>query len=134
MDRDKDKNRAPRSSPATQTRNGTPNSSQRGLATRAELNAIINSNPGLISNSADARKWLESKSWILAGEDYNHTKMIKILLTASLMPNLPPDAALAIQAVAFIFEDNINDTISTALASAISDKVNVNLLGQLQMT
>jgi hypothetical protein len=45
-----------------------------------------------------------------------------ILLTVALLPKLPPDAAAAIRAVALILDDNIEDTFSTALSSAIADK------------
>jgi len=61
MDRDKDKGRTPKGPPATQTRNGTPSGSQLRLEPYTIINAAISNNPGPVSNTADACKWLDTK-------------------------------------------------------------------------
>ena len=102
-----------------QTRNGTLIVSQFRLTSCTEINTVISSNPELVSNTSDARKWLETKGWILSGKNYDHSKLVKILLTVSLSPKLPTEAINTIQAVAFVLEDNITDMISSALAATV---------------
>ncbi|KIM76687.1 hypothetical protein PILCRDRAFT_91481 [Piloderma croceum F 1598] len=76
-----------------------------------------------VKNLSDARSWLNRKGWVLAGEHYNKTKMVNILLTVALLPKLPPDAVAAIRTIALIIDDNIEDSFSTSLSSAIADKL-----------
>ena len=108
-------------------REATQLGSQRGLASRAELNSLIAGNSGPINNDIEARKWLDTKGWVLAEEEYDRSKMVKILLTASLLPRISTEAANTIRAVAFILDTDITDNISTSLATAVSDKINTNL-------
>ncbi|KAF8801545.1 hypothetical protein BYT27DRAFT_7216029 [Phlegmacium glaucopus] len=137
MDKDKDKGRGPRNSASTSIRHGTPGNSQKGLATRSEINTLVAGNSGPITNTSDARKWLESKGWILSGEDYDRSKMARILLTISLLPKMPPEAINAIRATALILEDDITDKDSSAIAASVVSKVQEGLtevLSGLQAT
>ncbi|KAF8803180.1 hypothetical protein BYT27DRAFT_7260485 [Phlegmacium glaucopus] len=99
MDRDKDKGRASKNLSTILTSDKTPAGSQHGSATRSEINALITGSPGPITNPLDARKWLETKGWILSGEDYDRSKMVKILLTISMLPKMPQEAINAVRAV-----------------------------------
>jgi hypothetical protein len=84
---------------------------------------LFSGDHGLIKNLSDACAWLDRNGWVFAGEHYNKTKMVKILLTVALLPKLPPDAVTAIRAVALIIDENIKDSFSTALSSAIANKL-----------
>ncbi|KAF8804972.1 hypothetical protein BYT27DRAFT_7299169 [Phlegmacium glaucopus] len=131
MDRTKDKGRSARNAASTPIREGTPVNSQRGLATRSDVNTLIAGNPGPVTNISDARRWLESKGWVLSGEEYDRSKIAKILLTVSLLPKMPPEAVSAIRASAFILEDDIADKASTLIASTVANKVNESLANVL---
>lgn len=114
------------------SRGSTPSGSSpggRGIPTRSDLATLLSSDHGPVNALPDARKWLEGKGWSLQGEAFNRSKLVNILLTASLFPKVPADVAAAIRAVAFLLEDNITDNISTALADAVAAKVKSQLEG-----
>jgi hypothetical protein len=104
---------------ASSSRTPTPS---RDLPSRSGINALLSGDSGPVKSPSDARSWLDKKGWVLAGEQYDRSKMVNILFTVSLLPKLPPDAAAAIRAVALIIEDNIEDSLSSTLSSAIADK------------
>ena len=114
-DRDRDKSKSTKPTASSSARKGTPGNSQRNLTTRSDINALIAGSPGPVSNPSEARKWLETKGWILNGENYNRTKVVDILLTTSLLPKIPPETANAVRAAAFLLEDDITDKISSAI-------------------
>jgi hypothetical protein len=130
MVKDKDKNRPSRSSASeAPTRDGTPTTggSQQGLAPRSDINALLAGNPGPITDAAGARWWLDSKGWVLAGEEYDRPKMVSVLLMASLLPRVPLEAANAIRAVAYIIECDIIDKTADLLANTVATKVKTDL-------
>ncbi|KAF8799543.1 hypothetical protein BYT27DRAFT_7263847 [Phlegmacium glaucopus] len=124
---DKDKGRTSRNPASAPICDGTLGNSQRGLATRSEINALVTGNSGPITNSSEARKWLETKGWVLSREDYDRSKMARILLTISLLPKMPQEAVNAIRATAFILEDDITDKDSSSIASLVVNKVQAGL-------
>jgi hypothetical protein len=125
MDRDKDKNKSPKSSPAT--RSGTPTASLRGICSRTELDALIGNQAGPVTNTLSARKWLENKGWLLTDEIFDRTKLVNMLLTMTMLPKVPPEVTQAIRAVAFVLDEDITDNISSTLAATIADKVKTEL-------
>ena len=128
MIRDKDKTRPTRGSTGdTPTSEIPPTNSQQGLASRSTINSLIAGAPGPVSDAAGARRWLDSKGWVLAGEEYDRSKMVSVLLTASLTPRIPSEAATAIRAVAFLLESNITDKTADHLANEVSNKVKAEL-------
>ncbi|KAF8154762.1 hypothetical protein B0H34DRAFT_536561 [Crassisporium funariophilum] len=105
---------------------GTPIPS-RGLPTRAEINALMVGERGLVDSAEKARHWLDTKGWILEGEPYNRTKLVQLLMTAALClstrsPDPKPDVRNVIVSVAFLLEDDITDNVSDALADAVATK------------
>ena len=120
--KDKDKRMSTSSSQRSASSHGTP-TTHRDLPSRSEITTLFSGDHGPIKSLSDARTWLDKKGWVLAGEHYNKTKMVNILLTVALLPKLPPDAVAAIRAVALIIDDDIEDSFSTNLSSAIADKL-----------
>jgi hypothetical protein len=116
-----DKDRRTSNVPRGASSSGTPTPS-RDLPSRSGISALLSGDSGPVKTLSDARSWLDKKGWVLAGEQYDRSKMTNILFTVSLLPKLPLDAVAAIRAVALIIEDNIEDSLSSALSSAIADK------------
>ncbi|KAF5378885.1 hypothetical protein D9615_006982 [Tricholomella constricta] len=105
---------------------GTPNV-PRQLPTRADISTFLIGDTGPVKSSKEARRWLETKGWILAGEAYDRTKLVRILLTAALnlsqkATETRTDAKNAVLAVAFLLEEDITDCIADALAEAVTAK------------
>jgi len=125
-----DKGKIPgRSSNRGSSSSGTPNL-PRELHTRSDITALIGGSNGPVNNVAEARTWLDKQGWVLSGEKYDRSKLVDILLTVSLLPKLPADAAAAIRAVAFLTEDKLDDDISSTLAQATADKF-LTLIGNI---
>jgi hypothetical protein len=73
-DKDKPTNSLPRSASSP----GTP-TTLRDLPSRSdEITALFSGDGGPIKNLPDApnRTWLDRKGWVLAGEQYDKTKMV----------------------------------------------------------
>lgn len=122
---DRDKSKPP--SKISPTRDASASIALRGPFARTEINAIIANQGGPVTNGSDARKWLNTKGWIIDGEQFDRSKIVNILLTVSLLPRIPPEAINAIRAVAFILDDDIIDNLSSSLAAAVAEKVNAGL-------
>lgn len=118
-----------RTSARSASTSGTP-AAPRDLPSRSDLTAIVAGVDGPINNTSDARLWLDKKGWVLAGEKYNSSKLSNILLTVSLLPKLPADAASAIRAVAYLIESNLEDDTSSSLAKATAEKF-LSLIGSV---
>ncbi|KAF5375879.1 hypothetical protein D9615_008261 [Tricholomella constricta] len=107
-------------------RPGTPNA-PRQLPSRADISTFLIGESGPVKSPKEARRWLETKGWILAGETYDRSKLVRVLLTAALNLSMKTtdaktDAKNAVLAVAFLLEDDIADTVSDALVDAITTK------------
>ncbi|KAF5375541.1 hypothetical protein D9615_009144 [Tricholomella constricta] len=105
---------------------GTPNV-PRQLPTRADISTFLIGDTGPVKSPKEARRWLETKGWILSGEAYDRAKLVRVLLTAALnlsqkATETKTDAKNAVLAVAFLLEDDITDCISDALADAVTAK------------
>ena len=99
---------------------GTPGTHAK-LPTHADL--MANPNLGPIRNSREARKWLDRKGWVLSEEPYDRSKIVRILLTAAALPKVPSEASNAIQAAAFIIEEDILDTSAVRFSEALASKL-----------
>ncbi|KAG5332063.1 hypothetical protein C0989_007281 [Termitomyces sp. Mn162] len=86
---------------------------------------------GPIRLVTNVRKWLESRSWILAVDPYNWTRLVNILATAALMSKLPELKNTAL-AVAFLLDADVMDHISETLANAVVDKAIGRLEGLVE--
>jgi hypothetical protein len=53
--------------------------------------------------------------------------MVNILMTVSLLPKLPVDAAAAIQCVALLIDDDIKDSLSSDISTAVANKLLTHL-------
>jgi hypothetical protein len=126
MDKDKDKNKFSKSSSVS--REGTPPGPLRGPFSRSELDTLIANQSGLVTNPADARKWMENKGWMLSWERFDRSKLINILLiTVTMLPKIPPEVVNAVRAAAFVLDDDISDNISLSLATVITNKIKAGL-------
>jgi hypothetical protein len=110
-----------RSSNQSSSSSGTLKLSQE-LHSCSNITALIGSSNGPINDIAEARTWFDKQGWVLSGEKYNRSKLIDILLTVSLLPKLPTDGVTAVQAVAFLMEDKLDDDNSSTLAQATANK------------
>ncbi|KAG6895114.1 hypothetical protein C0992_003109 [Termitomyces sp. T32_za158] len=99
---------------------------QRQLPTRADIGALLSGDPGPVKTVNDARRWMETKGWILAGEPYDRTKLVRVLMTAAMVTKgtrLDSDARNAVLAVAFLLEDDVTDSTAETIAQAVAAKV-----------
>lgn len=111
---------------------GTPERS-RALPTHTDLKSLLAIDSGPIKSALDARKWLETKGWILTAEPYDHTKLINILVTAALSLKQADLKTVAI-VVAFLLDANVMDHVSDTLVEAVATKTAKhldNLVGKL---
>lgn len=109
------------------SQSGTPERS-RSLPTHANLKSLMAVDTGPVRNIQEARKWLESKGWILAADPYDRTTLTNILVTAALTSK-PPELKSTVIAVAFILEADIADRVSDTLAAAVASKATDRLEG-----
>ncbi|KAG5350664.1 hypothetical protein C0989_009903 [Termitomyces sp. Mn162] len=107
---------------------GTPVPPQQ-LPTRSEFGTLLQAQGGPIKSAADARRWLETKSWILAGEPYDRMKLARVLMAvvSSKGPRIDSEAKNAILAVALLMkEDAVNvhvESITEAIVSKLVERI-----------
>jgi hypothetical protein len=95
----------------------------RDLLSWAELDVQLDAATGPVTCIKDARVWLDTRGWILAGEKYSKPKLADILFTVALTQKLPNDACSAIKAVAFLIADLAEQDFSATLADTIAEKI-----------
>ena len=78
-----------RTSDNSVSRVSVPPGTQSKLPSQADLMAGPYLGP--VRNSREARKWLESKGWVLSEEPYDRSKAVRILLTAAALPKVPAE-------------------------------------------
>ncbi|KAG5330518.1 hypothetical protein C0989_008870, partial [Termitomyces sp. Mn162] len=125
MDRTAVPPKPPRQQNSGANRAGTPTPTQ-PLPSRSKFSALLMAHGGPVRSLSNARKWLETKGWILAGEPYNRMKLARMLMTAVVISKgvkLENEAKNAILAVAFLMEDDAIDKLSDSLASIVASKV-----------
>ena len=80
-----------------------------------------------ITSPIDARKWIETRGYILAGEQYSRPKLADILFTLAVEAKIPADVKNAILAVAFLIEDTAEEDFASSLSSKIISKIDESL-------
>ncbi|KNZ72329.1 hypothetical protein J132_04019 [Termitomyces sp. J132] len=88
-------------------------------------------NSGPIRSVTNVCKWLESRSWILAADPYDWTRLVNILATAALMSKLLELRNMAL-AVAFLLDADVMDHVLETLANAVADKAIGRLEGLVE--
>ena len=95
--------------------------------TLAQLRSAMMNGPGIVKSSADARRYLEGKNYMLAQQENTITTLMTILL--SLVVNVGPRAAgdrvpdgvaNVIKAVAILMEDAVTATYIKQITEAIT--------------
>src|ERR1700720_3117719 len=82
---------------------------QAQLLPRSESSAVLSATSP-ITSPIDARKWIETRGYILAGEQYSRPKLADILFTLAVEAKIPANVKNAIVAVAFLIEDTAKKT------------------------
>ncbi|KAG6875385.1 hypothetical protein C0993_009499, partial [Termitomyces sp. T159_Od127] len=82
--------------------------------------ALLSGDNGPVKSANDARHWMETKGWILAGEPYNRTKLVALVTRGTQLDSNVQNTVLA---VAFLLEDDINDQSAKAIAQVVAAKV-----------
>src|ERR1700683_741051 len=82
------------------------------LLPRSESSAVLTATSP-ISSPIDARKWIETRGYILAGEQYSRPKLADILFTLAVEDKIPADVKNAIVAVAFLIEDTAEEDFAS---------------------
>ncbi|KAG6867599.1 hypothetical protein C0993_000728, partial [Termitomyces sp. T159_Od127] len=78
------------------------------------------------TRDAGWRRWLETKSWILAGEPYDRMKLARVLMTAAVSskgPRIDSEAKNAILAVALLMEEDAVNVHAESITEAIVSKL-----------
>jgi hypothetical protein len=98
------------------------------LLSRAELDAQLDAATGPVTSEKDARVWLDTRGWILAGEKYSKPKLADILFTVALTQKLPNDACSAIKALAYLIaEQDFSTTLANTIAEKIATQINSSI-------
>ena len=94
-----------------------------GFSPWANLEVQITALPSPVSLAKDAQSWLKNKGLLLNSEDNSTSKLLDILLSATLSFKLPADASTAICAVAFLLRAHTDKTLAATVANYVIDKV-----------
>ena len=94
---------------------------QASLPPRSELTAILTATSP-ITGPRDARKWIETKGYILSGEQYSKPKLADILFTLAAEAKIPTEVKNAIVSVAFLIEDIAEEDFAASLSTKIISK------------
>ncbi|KAG6877182.1 hypothetical protein C0993_009580 [Termitomyces sp. T159_Od127] len=98
----------------------------RQLPTQADLGALLNGDTSPVKSASEARHWMELCGWILAGEPYDRTKLVHMLMTAAMASKsnkLKNDVKNAVLTAMFLLEDNVTNQTAEVLAGAVASKV-----------
>ena len=98
----------------------------RSLLSWSKINTRLSSEPNPVSKVSDAKSWLETKAWILAGENYLKPKLADILFTVALTMKLTPEVSSAIKVVALLIEDLAEEDFSASLSDKILAKISAS--------
>src|ERR1700719_955678 len=99
----------------------------RSLLSWSEIDSWLSSKPNPVASVSEAKSWLKTKGWILAGEDYTKPKLADILFTVALTSKLTPEASSAIKAVVLLIEDLVEEDFSASLSDQIVTKISASI-------
>ncbi|KAG5350341.1 hypothetical protein C0989_011405 [Termitomyces sp. Mn162] len=111
--------------PGGASRAGTPNPSQ-PLPSHSEFGALLHGHGGLVKLAQEAHRWMEARGWVLAGEPYDHMKLMRVLMTAVVTLKglkLEVDAKNVVLTVAFLLEEDVNNKLLDTLVNMVTSKV-----------
>jgi hypothetical protein len=94
---------------------------QASLPPQSKLTAVLTATSP-ITGPRDARKWIETKGYILSGEQYNKPKLADILFTLAAEAKIPTKVKNAIVSVAFLIEDIAEEDFTASLSTKIISK------------
>ena len=92
------------------------------LLPRSESTAVLTATSP-ITGPDDARKWIETKGYILSGEQYSKPKLADILFSLAVDAKIPTEVKNAIVAVAFLIEDLAEEDFAASLSTKIITKI-----------
>jgi hypothetical protein len=95
--------------------------SQTSLLPRSESTAVLTATSP-ITGPEDARKWIETKGYILSGEQYSKPKLADILFTLAAEAKIPTEVKNTIVSVAFLIEDIAEEDFAASLSTKIISK------------
>ena len=87
------------------------------LPSKEDLVSMFSTSSGPVKDAKSAKAYLASKAWFLQEEQLNLPKFSRILLTALLIKNIPPEAQTVIKAVAYAIEDAASDPFADSIVS-----------------
>jgi len=100
---------------------------QAQILPRSETTAVLSATSP-ITGPGDARKWIETKGYILSGEKYSKPKLADILFTLAAEAKIPTEVKNAIVSVAFLIEDIAEEDFAASLSAKIVSKFDTALL------
>src|ERR1700683_4729604 len=92
------------------------------LLPRSELSAVLTATSP-ITSPIDARKWIETRGYILSGEQYSRLKLADILFTLAVKAKIPTNVKNTIVAVAFLIKDTAEEDFASSLSGKIISKI-----------
>ncbi|KAG6883303.1 hypothetical protein C0993_006925 [Termitomyces sp. T159_Od127] len=96
------------------------------LPTCSKFGTLLQVQGGPIESVANVRRWLEIKSWILAGEPYDLMKLACVLMTVVVTSKglrIDSNAMNTVLAVALLMEEDAGDVYAGSLIDVIVSKL-----------
>jgi len=79
--------------------------------------------PGTVKNAADAKALLQTKGWIIPGEPVSQDILARTLFAVTIEHKLPPAAANAITAAAYLITESLEEGIKQGIANMVTSTV-----------
>jgi len=87
------------------------------------VHATVNAIAGTVKNADDARTFLFSKGWIIAGEPVALDTLARTLFAAAIEPKVPTAVANATIAVAYLLTERLENGIKQGVANKLTEYV-----------
>jgi len=87
--------------------------------TLEQTHATVVAITGSVKNAQDANIYLQTKGWIIAGEAISLETLARTLFATVLEQKLPPRAANAITAVAFLLTEQLEESVTQEAANSL---------------
>jgi hypothetical protein len=113
--------------------NSNPDPTQQ-IPSRKALQTLITNDVTTVNDAASARDHFVKKNWALENEPCSLEKLSRILLTASLTPNIPNGITQVMRAVAYVLDDHDTTEAAKVIANKISRSITDTLTDSLAPT